>query len=30
MTQQPENSADIYARYQQLLKERNTLILAKE
>lgn len=30
MTQQPENSADIYARYQQLLKERNTLIVAKE
>ena len=30
MTQQPENSTDIYARYQQLLKERNTLILAKE
>ena len=30
MSKQPENSADIYSRYQQLIKERNNLILAKE
>ena len=30
MSGQPENSAEIYARYQQLIKERNNLILARE
>ena len=30
MSSQPENSAEIYERYKNLLKERNNLILAKE
>lgn len=30
MSKQPENSTEIYTRYQQLIKERNSLILAKE
>lgn len=30
MSNQPENSAEIYSRYQQLVKERNNLILAQE
>ncbi len=30
MTQHPENSTDIYMRYQQLIKDRNNLILAKD
>lgn len=30
MSKQPENSKEIYTRYQQLIKERNSLILAKE
>ena len=30
MSKQPENSTEIYTRYQQLIKERNSLISAKE
>ena len=30
MAKQPENSTEIYTRYQQLVTERNNLILAKE
>ena len=30
MSKQPENSTEIYTRYRQLIKERNSLILAKE
>ena len=30
MSKQPESSTEIYTRYQQLIKERNSLILAKE
>ena len=30
ISEKPENSEEIYARYKQLIKERNSLILTKE